>query len=1042
MICARCQTPNTDSARFCSNCGQALEAQTAPAASQPPEGERKLVTVLFADVVGSTAMGERLDPELVTEVMNGAFAFMNRAVDHYGGTVSRLMGDAILAIFGAPNAHEDDPERAIRAGLEIQAAAQAYAATVQRQYAVEFNVRVGIHTGLAVLDLVGDRIRAEYTAMGDTPNVAARMQSAAAPGSVLVSADTHRLAQHMFDFEARGPLALKGKSALIEAWQVTGLRAAPASARGLEGLRAPVVGREAELGRLRQRLAALRPGEPGGWVTLSGEAGLGKSRLVAEIKTNSALPAGALWLEGQCISFGGATSYLPWRQILRYSIGSVEGEPDEAARGRLAGMAIERGGRPAEDVPLLETLLGVAGVESRQAVSAYTGDELVRRLTGAARGYFGGLAHTAPLVMVFEDLHWADEASLALLLNLAELAAQAPILFIALLRPDRDTPAWVLAEQIRQKLPAERVDEIALEPLTTTEARNLLGLLLQIEDLPEQVRGLILEKSEGNPFFVEEVIRSLLDSGHIVRAQGYWRATRAIENVAIPNSLAGLLAARMDALPDEAKRVAQIAAVIGRTFSFRVLDSVCAAAPPAERLAVEPQLELLARQEIVRSQTPAPEREYAFKHVLTQQAAYNSLLLRRRREFHGRVGRALEGLYTARLDEVAPSLAQHFWEAEDWAPAADYARRAGDGAYKIYALREAICQYDRLLSALDKAGGQREAEICDAILSWATAAAKFRPYAEQLERLLRAEQIARRLGDQRRLAEALHSIGTVHLAMGHSMRAVPVLNEAFLLAEALGDEALATFPSFHAALVRMDSDPQAALPMFDQTIALARKYANPELEAYALSTKGMALARLGRFAESQAMEQAALDIVQAGVSPVTESDIELFAGWAYLDMGDTQAGLAHGQRGVACAIATDNFDCICGALACVGFGQLQSQHLPEAIEAFEHAIEQTKTSGAVRFEVLSRGGLALAQMAGGQASALADLEQAAARASEVHDPFTEAMFFQALAQIHLARGNRTSAQAYLDKALDYYQRNNMGPYLARALETQAALKAN
>ena len=201
MICPRCQTLNPDTARFCSNCGQSLEVQ--PQARQP-EGERKLVTVLFADVVGSTAMGERLDPELITEVMNGAFKRMNQAVDRYGGTVSRLMGDAVLAIFGAPASHEDDPERAIRAGLEIVAAARDYAAEIDRQYGVDFQVRVGIHTGLAVLDRVGDRIRAEYTAMGDTPNVAARMQSAAAPGTVLVSADTHRLTQHAFDFESRG----------------------------------------------------------------------------------------------------------------------------------------------------------------------------------------------------------------------------------------------------------------------------------------------------------------------------------------------------------------------------------------------------------------------------------------------------------------------------------------------------------------------------------------------------------------------------------------------------------------------------------------------------------------------------------------------------------------------------------------------------------------------------------------------------------------------------------------------------------------------
>src|SRR5262249_965183 len=246
-------------------------------------------------------------------------------------------------------------------------------------------------------------------------------------------------------------------------------------------------------------------------------------------------------------------------------------------------------------------------------------------------------------------------------------------------------------------------------------------------------------------------------------------------------------------------------------------------------------------------------------------------------------------------------------------------RRAGDAASKIYALREAIRQYDRLLAALDKSGGGHEAEICDAILSWAKAAFKFRPYPEQLERLLRAEQIARRLGDQRRLAEVLHALGGVHLAMGHSMRAMPVLNEAFTLADALGDEALAAFPSFHAAFVKMETDPQAALAMFDRTTELARKYANPELQAYALAAKGMGLARLGRFAEAQAVEQTAIDMVHTGMSPVTESDIELFGGWAFLDMGDAQPGLAHGQRGVECAVATDNFDCVCGGLACVGF---------------------------------------------------------------------------------------------------------------------------
>jgi tetratricopeptide (TPR) repeat protein len=692
-------------------------------------------------------------------------------------------------------------------------------------------------------------------------------------------------------------------------------------------------------------------------VTLVGEAGLGKSRLVAELhpSLSSSPKAETSWLEGRCISYGRASSYLPWRQIIRQSIGAQESDSEAAVRAKLENAACECCHLPGGDVPFLEAMLAVAGQDSLNVVQGYSGDDLVRRMTEAVRGYLCGLAQATPLVIVLEDLHWADEASLALLENVCDLVPLYPMLLICLMRPDKDAPAWTLAERVRQKLDAAYVDEIALEPLSAAQSRDLLGLLLHIEDLPDRLRSLILEKSEGNPFFVEEVIRSLLDSGHIVREEEHWRATREIEKVSIPNTLASLLSARVDALPDDAKRVAQMSAVIGRSFAFRVIKTVCAAAPPAERIpAIKPPLNLLERQEIVRVQARAPELEYAFKHALTQEAAYNSLLVRRRREFHGRAGQALETLYADRLDEFAPTLAHHFWQAEDWERAAAYALRAGDTALKIYALREAIRQYDRALEALDKAGGDRETQVYDALMGWARAAFKFRPYPEQLDRLARAEQIARQHNDKRRLALALHAIGAVHLARGRSLRAVPVFTEAFKLAEELGEEALTIIPSFHAAFSKMDSDPQAALPMFDQAIALARKYGNPDQEAYALSAKGMALARLGRFAESQEVIQAAIESVKARGSPVTESDVELFAGWAYLDMGDAQSGLEHGRRGVELAIATDNFDCICGGLACVGFGHMQVRQLPEAAGAFRDAIQQTKVSGAVRFEVLAR----------------------------------------------------------------------------------------
>jgi tetratricopeptide (TPR) repeat protein len=469
---------------------------------------------------------------------------------------------------------------------------------------------------------------------------------------------------------------------------------------------------------------------------------------------------------------------------------------------------------------------------------------------------------------------------------------------------------------------------------------------------------------------------------------------------------------------------------------------VCAAAPPAERIgAVQQLLDQLERQEIVHVVARDPELTYAFKHALTQEAAYNSLLLRRRRDFHGRAGQALETLYADRLDEMAPALAHHFWLAEDWPRAAAFALRAGDSAQRLYALREAMRQYDRALAALEKDGTATELDTYAALMGWAKAAYKFRPYPEQLERLTRAEAIARRQNDPRRLAEALHAIGDVHLAQGHSLRATPVLAEAFELAEALGDEALACVPSFHAAFSTMFSDPQASLPMFDRAIALARQYGNRDLEAYAVSAKAMGLAHLGRTAESQAAIRAGLDLVSTMNSPVTESDVELFAGWAYLDMGDPQTGLIHGRRGVDLAIATDNFDCICGGLACLGYGHMYSQQLPEATGAFRNAIEQTKVSGALLFEILASAGLAQAQLAAGRPEALAELERALVRARALGNPYLVATFSEAVAEARLAQGELDGAQANLDTAIAHYQRTGMRPFLERALATRAAIEA-
>ena len=740
MNCPRCQMANPEGAKFCLNCGNQLEAQVRV------DGERKYVTVLFADVVDSTGLGERLDPEQVAEIMNGAFAFLNASVKKYDGTIARLLGDAILAFFGAPVAHEDDAERAVRAGLDIQAAAREYAKAVKLDYGVDFDVRVGINTGLAVLAAVGDEIRTEYTAMGDTTNVAARLQSAASPGTVLISADTYHLVKQLFELRPRGGAMVKGKSQPIVTYEVLAPRAVPGKVRGLEGLTSPLVGRAAEFERVNDKLNEVREGR-GAFVAVIGEAGLGKSRLLAEISESAKSGPQVAWLEGRALSYGQAVTYYPWRQVIREAIGAQDGEAPEVVREKLHRDAV-CGALPEGDPQYLEVVLSVESDATRKAVTALEGDALVEHITRAARGYLRASAELKPTVIVLDDLHWADTASLDLLLGVADLVEDLPLLIACLLRPDKDAPSWSAIERVRSKL-SEPYTEILLEPLGAAHSKELLGNLLYIEDLPESVRNLILDKAEGNPFFVEEVIRSLIDSEFIVQENGHWRATREIVNVTIPDTLTGVLSARIDRLPENTKHVAQTAAVLGRIFAYRALMATCAAAPLPEQIDdVEPHLGVLTYEELVRERVHDPELEYIFKHALTQEAAYELLLIRRRKELHRRAGEVLEELYPEQRGELAPALAHHYRLGEEWQRAADYAMQAGAQAVKVYAMREALAYYDNAYEALTKIQDASPEQLCDVILGWTPAALRFKPYQEVVNRLEEAEKIARELEDE------------------------------------------------------------------------------------------------------------------------------------------------------------------------------------------------------------------------------------------------------------------------------------------------------
>ena len=597
--CPRCEATVAPDARFCATCGQALgEASSGADAihsrltAATPEpliqkmraakltGERKPVTALFVDVVGSTALAEQIDPEEWTSIINGAFDLMSRAVFKYEGTIAQLQGDAMLAFFGAPVAHEDDPERSIFAAIDMLAAVDEFATQLKVSHGIDFRLRAGINSGPVMVGNVGSDLRYEYTALGDAVNVAARMQTAAEPGTIVIGEMTRRLTGDTFDLDDLGAIQVKGKAEPIQAFRVIGRKSAPAPRRGLAavGLDSPMVGRAEPLGQILEAFHVVGAGR-GRMAFVVGEPGIGKTRLVSELRRSVLSDAAArvTWVEGRCVSYGRNLPYHLLIDLVRSCLElpfTASGEPgraqlDEAVDSILSDDASES----ADTAAYLAHLISLP-LRAEEAERANLDAEVLQsRYVAAVHRILRSKARRGPVVLFCEDLHWADPASIDVLRQLLPLATQLPILALGALRAETDSPGWSLLTLARDLIGAALV-EIRLEPLSEADSRVLVANLLEIESLPDEVRDIILSRAEGNPFFVEEVVRMLIEHGAI-RAEGdRWVATDDIASIEIPETLHGLLLARIDQLPDDAKRSLRVASVIGRQFPVRVLERV------------------------------------------------------------------------------------------------------------------------------------------------------------------------------------------------------------------------------------------------------------------------------------------------------------------------------------------------------------------------------------------------------------------------------------------------------------------------------------
>lgn len=674
---------------------QQLQALRQPVPG--PMGERKLVTIVFADISGFTAMSEALDPEQVRRTMNDCFDALVPCIQRYGGTVDKFIGDAVMALFGAPVAQENHAESAARAGLEMLNVMLQF----NQAQATSLGIHIGINTGLVIAGGIGSQDQQQYSVMGDAVNLAARLEDASESGEILIGAATYRLIAPLFDVETRSPITLKGKSEPVPNYRLIAATATPGAQRGLPGLRSRLVGRSHEQLRLQGAIVALREGNGRGTrFAILGDAGIGKSRLIAELRQSN--HETVVWAEGRALSYTIQTSFFMARQLLLGLIGMRgNAELDEIDMALRASVDANIDGDNASTVyMMLARLLNLPSAQAAPVFEGVTPQGVRSQMLNAFIAYVRVRARNNPLVMVWEDLHWADPSSLALLDLLLALTDEVPLLVILALRGDESHALNVINAAITRY--GESFAVVRLAPLSPPDSAQLIDNLLKVDLLPGAIRQLVLDKAEGNAFFIEEIIRSLIDAGMIIFDGDHTQITALIGTlraVDIPHTLQGVVAARIDRLPRLDKQTLQMAAVIGRLFERPVLSHLY-----KQEIANGNQLDALLlrllEHEFIHQ---GDEYAYIFKHAATHEVAYSTLLIEHRKRLHRVTAEAVETLFPYNLDELAPTLAYHYKNADMPGKALPHLLNAAERAKISYANTEAISFYRSALEQIEHA---------------------------------------------------------------------------------------------------------------------------------------------------------------------------------------------------------------------------------------------------------------------------------------------------------------------------------------------------
>ncbi len=670
IICLRCQSANPPDFHFCGDCGQRLEE---PARNEKPAftfvSELKHVTVLFSDITGYTAMTDKLDPEEIKEIMGEVFGEISKIVSKYEGFIEKYVGDAIMALFGVPKSHEDDPVRAIKVAREIHEKVRSISPRYESRIGKPLVMHTGIYTGIVVTGDV-NRDQGTHGILGDTINLAFSLLELAKPGMIVVSPGTYRQAEGYFYFEPLEPVTLKGKAEPIRVYKVLSPKQEPVKTHRLSGMRAELIGRKMEMAKMQEAIENLKNGK-GSLVSICGDAGTGKSRLIEEFKSGLDLHV-LQWRECHCYAYAQDIPYFPLIDLLNRAFQIHEGDPPEQIKMKVEAGTKSFLGERTDLLPYVGSLFSLSYPE----IEGVSPEFWKMRLHEAIQLILTAFSLRGTTVVCIEDLHWADLPSVELLRTIFS-EFQSPVLFLCLYRP----PFSLFASH--QVSGIHSYHDIRLLDLSRSEAQDMVESLLKAKDVPFELRTFIRDKAEGNPFYLEEVINALIESETLVHEDGAWKLTKNLLAANIPSTVQGVISARLDRLEKETKRILQEASVIGRSFLFPILNRISELHDHIEKSLVG-----LERLDLIRLRSLQPDIEYIFKHALTQEIVYNGILKKERQNIHERIGVVIEELFADRLPEFTETLAFHFKRGHSTFKAIDYLIKSGEKSLKRYALDE------------------------------------------------------------------------------------------------------------------------------------------------------------------------------------------------------------------------------------------------------------------------------------------------------------------------------------------------------------------